>query len=142
MYLRCIFHNVSLQGKVLLGPGASCDDVVTQFGSYKSWLQSLTLFLGAWHAPKKVFWLCFYFLVMWFIGCVPVQGLHPWEAAQRRAKAVPVRRLLQMQHTKAPSFPSFWRMHSYCPSWPHISQDSLCSQKRRKKERKWRHHMA
>ena len=25
----------------------------------------------------------------------------------------------------APSFTSFWRMNSYHPSWPHISQDSL-----------------
>ena len=26
-----------------------------------------------------------------------------------------------------PSFPSFWRTHHYYPSWPHISQDSLCT---------------
>ena len=37
--------------------------------------------------------------------------------------------------------PSFWRMHSYYPSWPHISQDYLRVWKRRKKERKWRHRM-
>ena len=37
---------------------------------------------------------------------------------------------------------SFWRMHRYDPSWNPISQGSLCAQKRRKKERKWRHHMA
>ena len=39
----------------------------------------------------------------------------------------------------APSAPCFWRMHRYDPSQPHISQDSLHIQKRRKKERKWRH---
>ena len=27
-------------------------------------------------------------------------------------------------------FPCFWRMHGYYPSWPHISQDSLHSQRR------------
>ena len=31
--------------------------------------------------------------------------------------------------------------HRYDPSWPHISQDPLCVRKRRKKERKWRHHV-
>ena len=51
---------------------------------------------------------------------------------------VTIRRLLQMQPTDVPSFPSFWRTHHYDPSWPHISQDSLRVQKR-KKERKWRH---
>ena len=40
---------------------------------------------------------------------------------------------------EAPSSPCFWRMHRYDPSWPHISQDSLRTRKRRKKERKWRH---
>ena len=54
-------------------------------------------------------------------------------------KAVPIRSLLQMQR---PSFPCFWRMHCYYPSWPHISQDSLQARKRRKKERKWCHRVA
>ena len=31
--------------------------------------------------------------------------------------------------TNAPSFPCFWRMHRYDPSRPHISQDSLHTQK-------------
>ena len=30
------------------------------------------------------------------------------------------------------SFPCFRRMHRYHPSWPHISQDSLCTQKKRR----------
>ena len=59
--------------------------------------------------------------------------------SQHRAKSVPIRRLLQMQPTNAPSFSSLWRMNGYYPSWPHISQDSLQPRKRRKKERKWRH---
>ena len=58
--------------------------------------------------------------------------------SQRRVKPVPLWRLLQMQ----PSFPCFWRMHRYRPSWPHISRDSLRIWKRRKKERKWRHRVA
>ena len=38
-----------------------------------------------------------------------------------------------------PPSPCFWRMHHrYDPSWPHISQDSLHTRKRRKKEGKWR----
>ena len=44
-----------------------------------------------------------------------------------------------------PSFPSFWRTHHYYPSWPHISQDSLCttalSQRKKKNDNgeiKWR----
>ena len=36
-------------------------------------------------------------------------------------------------------FSCFWTMHRYDPSWPHMSQDSLCALKRRKKDRKWRH---
>ena len=50
-------------------------------------------------------------------------GLHP---SEEHLKSVPVWRLLQ-------------RMHSYDPSWPHISQDSLCARKRREKNRTWRH---
>ena len=41
-----------------------------------------------------------------------------------------------------PSFTSFWRMHCYCyPSRPLISQYSLRALKRRKKQRKWQHHV-
>ena len=42
----------------------------------------------------------------------------------------------------APSSPCFWRTHRYDPSRPHISQDPLHIQKRRKKERKWCHGVA
>ena len=38
--------------------------------------------------------------------------------SQRRAKAVLIWRLLQMQPTNAPSFPSFQRMHRYYPTYP------------------------
>ena len=41
-----------------------------------------------------------------------------------------------------PSFLSFLRMHNYDPSQPHISQYSLGTWKRGKKERKWRHRVA
>ena len=53
--------------------------------------------------------------------------------SQRRTKAVPIQGLLQMQ----PCFPSFWRINRYYPSWPHISQDYLRTQ-RRKTEKTWR----
>ena len=34
-------------GKVLIGPSVSCDNVITQFGHYESWLQKLIHF-GDW----------------------------------------------------------------------------------------------
>ena len=71
--------------------------------------------------------LCLYSGSASFGGCI-------WRpiTSQCRVKAVPSRRLLQMQPTNAPSFPSFWRMHSHYPSWPHISQ-ILCAQKEERK---------
>ena len=48
--------------------------------------------------------------------------------SQRWTKAVPIWR-------NTPARPCFWRMHRYDPSWPHISQDSLCSRNRWKKEK-------
>ena len=62
--------------------------------------------------------------------CILQRSLWGPITSQRRAKSVPIWRV-----------GCFWRMHHYDPSWPHISQDSLCAQKRRKKERKWRHRM-
>ena len=72
------------------------------------------------------------------ICCVPIQGLHPLEAAFEG----------QLHHSAAwwlsqfegsskcspqmrPSFPSFWRVHRYYPSWTHISQDSLHTRKKK-----------
>lgn len=52
---------------------------------------------------------------------------------QRHTKAVPSG-APQIQPTNAAFFPPFWRMHRCDLSWPHISQESLRSQKRRKKE--------
>ena len=46
--------------------------------------------------------------------------------SQRHVKGCPI----------SPHKPCFWRMHHYDPPRPPISQDSLCTQKRRKKERK------
>lgn len=47
-FTAVLFHNVSSwKQKEFLGPSASHDIVITQFGNYKSWLQSLPLFLGA-----------------------------------------------------------------------------------------------
>ena len=74
--------------------------------------------------------------------CVSIHGLHPLEANYA------TRRLSQSEGSSKcspqmrPSFLSFLRMHSYNPSQPHISQYSLGTWKRRKKERKWRHRVA
>ena len=57
-----------------------------------------------------------HFSISALTGCVSVQSLHPSE-----------------EHLKANYITTL------DPSWPHISQDSLRAQKRRKKERKWRH---
>lgn len=43
----CFFHNISLWGKVFLGPGASREVVMAPFDHYKGWLHSPALFLGA-----------------------------------------------------------------------------------------------
>ena len=51
----CFYHNVSLCEIVFfLGLSASCDIVNTQFGHYKSWLQSLSLSVGAWATTATV----------------------------------------------------------------------------------------
>ena len=57
----------------------------------------------------------------------------------RRVRAVPISS--KGSSKCRPSFPSFWRVHRYDPSWPHIFQGSLHTWKRRQKERKWRHRM-
>ena len=55
---------------------------------------------------------------------------------QRHAKAVLIRRLLQMH----PTNPSFWKIHHYYPSWRVLSKALRTPEK--KKERKWRHRVA
>ena len=47
------------------------------------------------------------------------------------------RRLSQFEgSSKCSFFSCFWRMHCCCPSWPHISQDSLHTQKTKKEREK------
>ena len=70
-----------------------------------------------------------------FRFCILRRSIWRLITSQRLAKTVPIRRLLQMQLTNTPSSLSFWRMHCYHSSWPHISQNYLCDPKRSKKER-------
>ena len=71
--------------------------------------------------------------------CVSVQGLDP---SEEHLKANYVTTLWEgcpnlKAPPDAPSFPCFCD-----PSWPHISQDTFCTRKRRTKERKWWHRVA
>ena len=68
-------------------------------------------------------------------GCVSIQCLHP---SEEHLKADYV----TTPHKGSSRCPCFWRMHCYNPSQIPISQDSLRTRKRRKKARKWRHHVA
>ena len=79
----------------------------------------------------------------WDICCVSIQGLHPAEATfegQLRHNAA--QRLSQFKGSSKcspqmqPSSPSFWRMHHYYPSWPHISQDSFACPKKKRESAK------
>lgn len=47
-FYRLFFDNISLWEKLFLGPSASHYAVVSQFGHYQNWFQSLMLGLGAW----------------------------------------------------------------------------------------------
>ena len=70
--------------------------------------------------------------------CASVQGLHP---SEEQLKANYVTMPHKVPNPKAPpdaadTFPSFWRMHRYYPSWPHMSQDSLqCLKKKKEREK-------
>ena len=60
--------------------------------------------------------------------CVSIQGLYTLEDTFE-GKLCHNAALSQFEGSSTcspqmrPSFPSFWRMHRYCPSWPHIAQD-------------------
>ena len=68
----------------------------------------------------------------WNTCCVSVQGLHPSEE-HSKANYVTTPREGCSNLKTPPNSPSFWRMHRYNPSWPHISRDSLHARKSRKK---------
>lgn len=45
-FYSCFFYNISLWTHIFLGTSASHYIVITQFGHYVNWFQSLVLFLG------------------------------------------------------------------------------------------------
>ena len=69
--------------------------------------------------------------------CVSMRG-RIWRpiTSQRRAKAVPIQRLLQMQPTNAAFFSLFLEDALQYPSQPHTPQDSLRAWKIRSKKKK------
>ena len=57
----------SLREEVFLGRSASHDDVITQFGHYENWLQSLELFLEVCMCQESnSHWTEFFFIIFWF----------------------------------------------------------------------------
>lgn len=88
----------------------------------QSWLKT-NLYIDTSVTFAGVFVLCCY---------VPVQGLHPLRAAyvrrwrhNRRNKAAPVGRLLQIRQTNAAFISQIWRPRQMDPSWTSISQNAV-----------------
>ena len=68
--------------------------------------------------------------------CVSVQGLHPSEEHLKANYVTTRHKVCLKAPPSAPSFPSFWRMHSYYPSWPHISPRLfVCPEKNKEREK-------
>ena len=72
-----------------------------------------------------------------YLHCVSIQGLHPSEAAFKGQLHHNAARWLSQSNGSSKCSPQM----QPSPLWPRISQDSLRTRKRSKKERKWRHYM-